>query len=130
MGSQPEHILVVDDLSTHRNVVAFNFSKAGFRVSTAACGAKALTLAAHEQFDLIITDYYMPDCTGTDLIRKLRETDDYANTPCILLTARANELNLEHLCNELLILVISKPFSMSRLLETVSKCLAMARSGC
>lgn len=128
MTLQSERILVVDDQTSHRNVVAFNLANAGYKVSTAANAPNALTLAEHEHFDLIITDYYMPDYTGTDLIRGLRETDGYASTPIILLTARANELNLQQLRNDLSVLVVSKPCSMARLLDMVSKCLAIART--
>ena len=128
--SQSEHILVVDDLSAHRNVVAFNLAKAGFRVTAAAHPARALASAHHEQFDLVITDYYMPDYSGTDFVRKLREIDSYVATPIIMLTARANELNLDHLRDELSVLVVPKPCSMTCLLDKVSKCLAIARSAC
>ena len=130
MGSQPEHILVVDDYSPHRNAVAFSLTKAGFRVSAAASPIKALTLAEHEDFDLVITDYYMPDYAGSDLVKKLRENDQYAGTPVILLTARADELNVEQLRDELSVLVVPKPCSTKHLVEIVAKCLAMARSGC
>lgn len=127
-GSQGEHILVVDDQTTHRNVVAFNLVKAGYRVAAAASATKALMLAEHEHFDLVITDYFMPDYTGTDLAKRLREMEKYAATPIILLTGRADELNVQHVQDDSCVLVISKPFSMSQLMRTVSKCLALARS--
>ncbi len=130
MGLQPEHVLVVDDYSAHRNAVAFTLKKAGYRVSAAASAVKALMLAEHEHFDLIITDYYMPGYAGSDLVKTLRGDDKYAGIPIILLTARANELNVEQLRNELSVLVVSKPCPSKHLVDLVEKCLAMARSGC
>ena len=130
MESQSGHILVVDDEPTHRNVIAFSLTKAGFKVSAAASVTKALMLAEHSHFDLVITDYFIPDYTGTDLARKLREMDDYTNTPIILLTGRAEELNTQRVRNDLSVLVVSKPFSMANLMDMVSKCLALARSTC
>jgi len=93
MSSQPAHILVLEDHPTHRKVLVFNLRSAGFRVTTAADVTKALILAYHEHFDLIIADYHLPDATGADFIKRLRDTDTYVGTPIILLTARANELN-------------------------------------
>lgn len=130
MESQSGHILVVDDDPTHRNVIAFGLTKAGFKVSAAASVTKALMLAEHSHFDLVITDYFIPDYTGTDLARRLREMDDYTNTPIILLTGRAEELNTQRVRNDLSVLVVSKPFSMTNLMDMVSKCLALARSAC
>lgn len=130
MASQSEHVLVVDDYSAHRNAVAFSLSKAGFRVSVAASAVKALLLAEHEHFDLVVTDYYMPDYAGSDLVKKLREKDRYAQIPIILLTARAHELNVEQLRDELSVLVVPKPCPTKHLVELVSRCLAMARNTC
>jgi len=124
MGKQSGHILVVDDLRAHRRVVAFNLEKAGYRVSTAACAAEALKLAERDQFHLVITDHFMPNCTGADLVRKLRETDRYADTPMILLSAKTNELNLPHLYNSLSVLMVSKSCSISRLIGIVRSSLA------
>jgi two-component system chemotaxis response regulator CheY len=124
--SEPDHILVVDDYSAHRNALSFSLSKAGFKVSAAADAARALKLADNEHFDLVITDYYMPDYSGSDFIKKLRENEKYANTPTILLTARADELNLDRLRDDLSVLVVAKPCSTKHLVEMVTKCLALA----
>ncbi|MHC4180088.1 MAG: response regulator [Planctomycetota bacterium] len=120
----------MDDQKSHRNVVTFNLMKAGFRVSEAASATRALMLAEREHFDLVITDYFMPDYTGTDLARKLREIGDYASTPIILLTGRADELNLQHVRKASSVFVMAKPFSVANLMDMVSKCLALARSAC
>jgi CheY-like chemotaxis protein len=126
--SQRERILVVDDLPAHRRVVAFNLQKAGFRVETAESAAEALKLAEEKRFDLVITDYFMPELTGADLVRALRETDDYASTPVILLTARAPELNLAHLANSLSARVVSKSCSVARLVGMVASSLSARRN--
>lgn len=128
MNSLPEHVLVVDDLPAHRRVVAFNLKKAGFQVTTAEDAAQALELAQQEQFDLIITDYFMPRRTGADLVRELRQTREYADIPVILLTARAPELNLARLASSLSVLIVSKSCSIGRLVGVVGSCLSARRS--
>ncbi|MHC4402734.1 MAG: response regulator [Planctomycetota bacterium] len=128
MDSKSEHILVVDDHRVHRRVVSFNLEKAGYRVTTAEDAAEALELAEQEQFDLVVTDYYMPGQTGAELAAALRETEDYAETPIILLTAKATELNLPQLWSSLSVLVASKSCSLSRLVGMVASCLTTQRS--
>jgi CheY-like chemotaxis protein len=127
-SQQPGRVLVLEDNPTHRNVVVFNLTKAGYRVTAAAESAKALLLAEHEHFDLVVTDYYLPDYPGTDFVRLLRERDDYRHTPVILLTGRAEELDRKRLGEDLLVLVLSKPCPMADLVDAVARCLALARS--
>ena len=127
---QRERILVVDDLAAHRRVVAFNLEKAGFRVESAESAAEALRLAEQNRFDLVVTDYFMPESTGADLILALRQTDGYDSTPVILLTARAPELNLSHLANSLSARVVSKSCSVARLVAMVASSLSARRSEC
>ncbi len=126
MIPQAHHILVLEDNPTHRNVVVFNLRKAGYSVSTPAESAKALLLARGQQFDLVIADYYLPDYPGTDFIRLLRRIDGYERTPVILLSGRSGELNVDRLRDELLVFVLSKPCSMAKLVDSVTKCLAIA----
>ncbi|NQU20388.1 MAG: response regulator [Candidatus Nealsonbacteria bacterium] len=126
MNSQTQHILVVEDDSVQRNVVSFNLAKAGFRVTVAADVTCALKLVEHEHFDLIITDYYLPDLTGTDFVEKLRKIEEYAGTPVIFLTGRAKELNQEYLHDSLSALVVSKPYNVAQLMNIVSECLLAA----
>ncbi len=121
-------ILVLEDEPTQLSVLAFNLANAGFRVSAAAEAGKALSLAEHQHFDLAIVDYYLPDCAGTDFVKRLRETDRYKHVPVIFLTARAEELNLEYLRSEFSAVVLAKPCSMNRLIDTVLKCLAADHS--
>jgi CheY-like chemotaxis protein len=128
MHPEPEHVLVVDDLPVHRRVVAFNLENAGYRVTTAEDAATALELAGREQFDLVVSDYFMPHQTGADLVEKLRQTDGYSDTPVILLTAHAPELNLARLANTLGVLVVSKSCPLSRLIAVVASCLKTRRA--
>lgn len=125
MTIEPQHVLILEDDPAHRKVVAFNLAHAGFRVSTAAESARALLLAKQIHFDLVISDYYLPDYPGTDFVRLLREIDGYRYVPAILLTGRAAELDRERLRNELSVLLLSKPYPIAQLVDTVSKCLAL-----
>ncbi|MCS7033113.1 MAG: response regulator, partial [Phycisphaerae bacterium] len=109
-------ILVADDESHILNVVSLKLRNAGFRVLTARDGQEALEIATNERPDLLITDYHMPQLTGIELCRKLRESSQTASIPAIMLTARG--YNLETDSEESGIRqLISKPFSPRQLLS-------------
>ena len=127
MSSSGQHVLVLEDAPTYRNLVVFALSTAGFKVSAAAEAGRALSLAEHERFDLAIVDYYLPDYPGTEFIKRLRETHRYEHLPIIVLTARDEELNLEYLRNKLSVVVLSKSCTMRQVLDAVSERLATAR---
>ena len=65
--------MTVDDSNTMRDMVSFTLKRAGFRVSEAEDGQKALTALRGTTVDLIITDLNMPALDGVGLIRAVRQ---------------------------------------------------------
>jgi len=124
---QARRILLLDDDPISQDVVGSALSSAGLEVTTAAKAVDALVLARRRRFDLVIVDYYLPDYPGTDFVRLLRQSEDYAQMPVIMLTARADELDRERLFNELSLLVLPKGCGSLQLLIAVFKCLAAVR---
>jgi len=123
-----KHVLIVEDNSAHRKVFGFYFAKAGFRVTTAVNGRDALKVAEQADFDLVVTDYYMPVMSGCEFVTQLRKIPRYARTPVILITCVLRELDADYLRNELLVFPIAKPCPIRELVAAASKCLA-ASSG-
>ena len=124
MEHQPKRILLVDDDEIFAKVVRLNLEAAGFSVTVALDGNEALQLAQQDQFDLVITDYQMPNMVGTELCRRLREDKRYACTPMILMSAFAN-LTVVELIDDLDLLeaIVVKPFLMSELISRIQECL-------
>ncbi len=118
------HILFLEDDPAYQKVVTFALQKKGFQVTAAAQAAAALECAEQERFDLVISDYHLPDSTGTDFVDRLREIDGHQRVPVIFLTGKAEEFSQQDLGKGLL--VVSKLSSMKCLAETVSRCLAEA----
>ncbi len=71
MGT-PLRILVVDDESVISESVAQTLQAPNRRIVVAHDGQEALSLAAKQKFDLVITDHRMPRTGGLELVRKLR----------------------------------------------------------
>jgi len=78
-------ILIVDDEILVRNFLADTLKRKHFEVATAENGQKALTLLKDHTFDLVITDMKMPDLTGIDVLRKVKELSPH--TVVIVITA-------------------------------------------
>jgi two-component system chemotaxis response regulator CheY len=129
MSTQGKHILIAEDSPGLAKVIAFNLEHAGFDVTVATDGINALEKAKQRRFDLVLTDQQMPRMEGTELSAELRELESYADVPIILLTAKAYELDAEHLKSTLdIVNVIPKPFGPKEIIETVEDALSPAVS--
>ncbi len=67
-------ILLIEDESPLRKLVANVLAAAGYRVLEAANGEEALTLATGQRIDLLLTDVVMPGMSGPELVTRLRAT--------------------------------------------------------
>jgi DNA-binding response OmpR family regulator len=80
-----EKILVVDDEKQIVDIVRAYLEKDGYRVVAAYDGRQALEVAARERPALLVLDLMLPEMSGWDVMRSLRQTSD---APVIILTAR------------------------------------------
>ncbi|MEK4054763.1 ATP-binding protein [Paenibacillus sp. FSL F4-0087] len=87
---EAEHtILIVDDDPVNRQVLFNLLSTERYRVIAADSGVAALKLREeHPSIDLVITDWMMPQMSGLELCRKLRENSSLSELPILMLTAR------------------------------------------
>lgn len=83
-------ILIVEDSSTVRSMVAFVLKDKKLQIEEAEDGEEALEKAKKHHFDLIITDHNMPNMNGMDLSEALRNTEEYADTPILMLTTESD----------------------------------------
>ena len=83
-GPGAARILVVDDMPQILEITESLLLEAGYVVVTAPNGARALEELRGASFDLVLTDIEMPDATGVDILRAVRERD--LDTPVVLMT--------------------------------------------
>ncbi|MDR2050298.1 MAG: response regulator [Deltaproteobacteria bacterium] len=82
-----EHILIVDDSRTVRNLVAFIMKKEGYKVTMAEDGLDGLEkLFSADKIDLIISDVNMPRMDGFTFIKNVREQEAYKDVPIMVLS--------------------------------------------
>jgi len=89
--SEETNILIVDDEPAILEMVEFSMRKTGFNVVMAEDSMQAMSLLAEKKPDLILLDWMLPDISGIDLARRLKQDDLSCNIPIIMLTARAEE---------------------------------------
>ena len=121
-------ILVADDDTDIRDLVTFKLEQAGFRVTAVDNGLAALTAARDELPDLMVLDVMMPGMSGIDVCQELRRDSATATLPIILLTARAQEGDVEVGFGVGADDYIVKPFSPRELLNRVEAVLARSRA--
>jgi DNA-binding response OmpR family regulator len=88
-------VLVADDDPDILDLVRYRLERSGYAVATADDGAEAVRLAGELAPALAVVDVMMPGLTGFDVTRRLRENPETAGIPVILLTARAQEADLQ-----------------------------------
>jgi two-component system OmpR family response regulator len=84
------HVLVVDDEPRIREVVQYALEREGYRVSTATDAKAADAALRAEAIDLVVLDIMLPDKSGLELCRALREK---RRTPVLFLSARGEEID-------------------------------------
>jgi two-component system KDP operon response regulator KdpE len=87
MSTEPL-VLAVDDEPGILRLIKLELSTQGFRVITASGGEEALRVAEEHRPDIALLDIVMPEMTGLEVMRRLRER---SSIPVILLTAKGSE---------------------------------------
>ena len=83
-------ILLVEDDRRLAEMVKSYLGGAGFHVTIAASGARAIALQSAEMFDVLILDLMLPDMDGLEVCRRLRARTDL---PILMLTARGDAMD-------------------------------------
>ena len=84
-----QRILIVEDEQDIADLIGFNLQRAGYEVLKAFDGVEGTAMAKRERPDLIVLDLMLPGRDGFAVLRELRRDTRTANTPVIMLTARA-----------------------------------------
>ena len=117
-------ILVADDEDEIRELCRVNLEFEGYRVVEAADGIEAVAAASAVRPDLIFLDLMMPRMDGWEVLRRLKERDDTAAIPVVLLTAKTSEDDQMRGWGEGILEYISKPFNPLTLGEWANRFLA------
>lgn len=122
MISANSKILIVDDMNVMRRTVANFCKKLGYsNLEVAESGAKAWIQLKSSKFDLIISDWNMPDMSGIQLLKKVRADDALKLIPFIMITAESEKHNIVEAVRSGVSAYIMKPFTFETLQEKISR---------
>ncbi len=122
-------VLIVEDETPIREMIAFHLARAGFDTLEAADCRRARELLANERPDVALIDWMLPDMSGLELTRTLKRDQQNEDLAIIMLTARAEEhdkvAGLDGGADD----YVTKPFSPRELVARIQAVLRRSRSG-
>ncbi|MCC6217567.1 MAG: response regulator [Polyangiaceae bacterium] len=86
-------ILVIEDESDLRQILGYNLQAQGHEVLEAASGEQGLKLAREHRPELVLLDIMLPDVSGTEVCKGLKEGGTTRHIPVIMLTAKGEEID-------------------------------------
>ncbi|KKP87594.1 MAG: Chemotaxis protein CheY [Candidatus Nomurabacteria bacterium GW2011_GWC2_35_8] len=115
-------ILVVDDFSTMRRIVKNILKQIGFsNIDEAEDGNNALLKLKQEKFDMVVSDWNMPNMTGLDLLKAIRADSAINSMPVLMVTAEAKKENVLEAIQAGVNNYVVKPFTADTLKDKIEK---------
>ena len=115
----PRRILVVDDEPFVCDAVKMMLDFDGHNVDTAANGKEALEKFTKGKYDLVITDWKMPEMSGDQLAEAIKK--QVPDQPIVMITAHAEMLQTANISPQLIDAVVPKPFLLEDLRKAIAK---------
>jgi len=123
-----KRVLVVDDDRVIQQLLEVNLELEGYQVAgTASDGQEAIAMAAELKPDLILLDIMMPKMDGLEVCRQLKADPKLSKIPIVLLSARAQDMDIREGLEIGADAYLTKPFDPVELLDVVGRLLAGER---
>lgn len=118
-------LLIVDDSSGVRDVLAIKLQREGYVVSTAENGHDAVAMLDGRSFDLMLLDIRLPDINGLTLLRQLREKQNLLDMPIIMISGLGQPEDVVSALRDGANDYVTKPFDLGIVLARVRTQLAL-----
>jgi two-component system response regulator PilR (NtrC family) len=121
MADNSQHILVVDDELSMRELLEFMLKHEGYQVSLAENGRNAIAMLEKHRYDLLLCDIKLGDIPGLDVLRASKKKQP--ETTVIMISAYATTETAVEAMNEGAYDYVPKPFDNEELKQTIAKAL-------
>ena len=121
MLAESPSLLITDDDREFRETLQVGLEPRGFRTLLAGDGEEALHIVRSQEVHLVLLDMHMPKLTGLETLRLLKQFRSML--PCILLSARLDELMIEQARLARAFSVLAKPITLAQLTGTLRQAL-------
>lgn len=114
-------VLVIDDTKNIRILLTQCLEFEGYAVTTASTGTQALAILGREKFDLVFLDVRMPELSGTEVLRRMRQMG--ISIPVVMITAFGTVKNAVE-CTQLgAVAYLQKPFTENKIKQVLGEVL-------
>jgi two-component system cell cycle response regulator DivK len=117
----PKKVLIVEDNELNMKLFHDLIEACGHEILETRDGIEALKLARQHRPDLILMDIQLPEVSGLEVTRWLKEDDDLRSIPVIAVTAFAMKGDEEKIRSGGCEAYIAKPISVSNFLDTIGR---------
>jgi DNA-binding response OmpR family regulator len=114
-------IVVIDDELDVLELVSFNLTRQGYSVITFEEPELALDFILNNKTDLILSDWMMPEISGIDLLKKIRNNQKLTSIPFVMMTCRNQEDDVVFALQAGADDYIKKPFNLKELFLRINK---------
>ena len=114
-------ILLVDDLQSNLDLMAYYLTNAGYKIITATNGQEAIAKTLANQPDAIVTDWMMPEMGGLDVCRKLKKIPKTATIPVIACTVKNRDVDRFWAKKQGVSGYITKPCTQEQLVRAIEQ---------
>jgi len=119
-------VLLVDDSKLARRLITRTINKLGIEnITEAENGRDAIPLIQSQKFNLIITDYNMPQMDGHELLMFIRHKSNQKNVPVMMVTTEGDESKLSAVQHEGVSAIMDKPFEVKHVKQLFESVLQM-----
>ncbi len=116
-------VLIVDDSPTMRKIIKTTLNPLKVITREAGNGLEAIEQLALDSVDVMLLDLNMPDMHGFEVIRYVRQHDDYRDLPIVVISTRADKTSRETALQSGANEYLTKPFTPEKLTEVVRRLL-------
>ncbi len=111
--NQQMQVLLVDDSKMARRMISRTLEKLGIgEITEAENGREAVPLLQSQHFDLVVTDYNMPEMDGHELLKFIRQMSNQPDVPVMMVTTEGDESKLQAIQHEGVSAIMDKPFQV------------------
>lgn len=123
MTSPERTVLIIEDEADAAELFAEMMRVSGFRVVKTSASSPALTLMTAEKPDIVLLDVMMPEVSGLDILRRMRDDPALAGIPVVIVSAKGTPADIRHGLEAGASTYLTKPVGFLELKEAVESAL-------
>lgn len=119
--ANPKTVLIIEDEADTAEMLSEMMRLSGYHTIHAYAAQPALTLLGDQRPDVILLDIVLPDYSGLDLLRKIRQISQYDDLPVVLISGNSQPVDIQNGFIAGASAYLTKPVAFWELKETIDR---------